>query len=252
MSVLQQASGAPAGVCGPAFDLNAGEVTVWRVFLDAGPREIHEVMGVLPALELEEALQLVDPIRRHRFLVARAARRVLLARYLDTRPDSLRFDVGAFGKPTVRCHARRPPLRFNQSRSAHLTLIALASEHEIGVDVEQIDPGRADHDVARRCFPSHELQDLLRLPAHMWPAGFFERWTQLEARAKATGRGLAETLQPGSRQHRAVDTEPDAQRATGRWRLHTYRPANGFVASVAVNAAAVTLRQFDWPRTWTS
>jgi 4'-phosphopantetheinyl transferase len=247
MTSLQAAEATATPTC-PPFDLRHGEITVWRVFLDAGPREMQEVMSILRTPDLEAALPLTDPLRRHRFLVARAARRAVLARYLGTSPQALEFDVGEFGKPTLRRPTGRLLLRFNQSRSAHLTLIAVTREHEVGVDVEQVDPAHADRDVACRCFSTSVMRELLRLPAQMWPARFFERWTRMEAYVKATGRGLADALEADRPHCGPADTEPEHD----GWRLHTYRPASGFVATVAAESPTVKVRQCDWPRTWTS
>jgi 4'-phosphopantetheinyl transferase len=248
MTTLLQVPQAAARNGRPSFDLRPGEITVWRVFLDAGPREMQDVMSILPISDLEAALPLRDPVRQHRFLVARAARRAVLGRYLHTTPQALQFDTGEFGKPTVRCPAGRTPLRFNQSRSAHLTLVAVTCESEIGIDVEQIDPAHADYDVACRCFPTSVLRELLRLPPKLWSAGFFERWTRMEAFVKATGRGLPDTLETDHPHGRGDHAEPHED----GWRLHTYRPAPGFIATVAAEEPVMRLRQCDWPRTWTS
>jgi 4'-phosphopantetheinyl transferase len=239
------------------FELHPGVISVWRVFLDTGPHQVREFEAILPAEELAQAARLATPLRRARFVVARGVRRALLARYLHSSPQELRFDLGPFGRPTVRGDRGRPPLRFNQSRSAHLALIALTPAHDVGIDIEQIRLDLADRDVARRCFARNESRELLKLPGHLWPQGFFGCWTRKEAYLKATGQGLSYPLRafevttsPGSEaalvSHREDPGEVD------RWRMHTYWPAPDFIATVAVDGIPVKIAHFDWPRTWTN
>lgn len=241
----------------PSFDLLPGVVSVWRVFLDAGPRQVSEFTTILSASELAEAARLATPVHRNRFLVARGVRRAVLARYLKCPPDGLRFDRGPFGRPTVRGDTGRPLLRFNQSRSAHMALIAVTLQLDVGIDIEQIRLDLADPDVARRCFARSESRELLQLPGHLWPQGFFGCWTRKEAYLKATGQGLSYplsafevTASPG--QEAALVAHRDDPKEVNRWRMHTYWPAPDFIATVAVDGIAVKLRHFDWPRHWTS
>ncbi len=241
----------------PSFDLRPGIVAVWRVFLDAGARQVGEFASMLPACELAEATRLATPTHRNRFLVARGARRAVLARYLNCPPEQLRFDIGPFGRPTVRGDTGRPLLRFNQSRSAHLALIAVTLQHDVGIDIEKIRLALADPEVARRCFARNESRELLRLPSHLWPQGFFGCWTRKEAYLKATGQGLSYPLSAfevtaSPTRDAALIAHREDPKEIDRWRMHTYWPAPDFIASVAVDGIAVNLRHFDWPRHWTS
>lgn len=241
----------------PSFDLRPGVVAVWRVFLDAGAHQVAEFASTLPACELAEATRLATPTHRNRFLVARGARRAVLARYLNCPPEHLRFDIGPFGRPTVRGDTGRPLLRFNQSRSAHLALIAVTLQHDVGIDIEKIRLDLADPEIARRCFARNESRELLRLPGHLWPQGFFGCWTRKEAYLKATGQGLSYPLSAfevtaSPTRDAALIAHREDPKEIDRWRMHTYWPAPDFIASVAVDGIAVNLRHFDWPRHWTS
>jgi 4'-phosphopantetheinyl transferase len=241
----------------PTFELQRGVISVWRVFLDAGPPQVREFEAMLPGEELAQAARLATPAHRARFIVARGVRRALLARYLHSSPHELRFDFGPFGRPTVRGDTGRPLLRFNQSRSAHLALIAVTAAHDVGIDIEQINLDLADRDVARRCFARNESRDLLKLPHHLWPQGFFGCWTRKEAYLKATGQGLSYPLRgfevttsPGSEAALVAHSENPSE--VDRWRMHTYWPAPDFIATVAVDGIPVKTAHFDWPRTWTN
>ncbi len=227
------------------------------MFLDTGPREIKEFQDTLPAEEVAEAARLATPTHRARFVVARGVRRALLARYLRCTPQGLRFDSGKFGRPTVRGHTGRPLLRFNQSRSAHLSLLAVTLTHDVGVDIEQIRLEFADRTIVGKCFAPKESRELLRLPDHLWPQAFFACWTRKEAYLKATGEGLSYPLSAfevtaSPTCDAALVAHRDRPDELDRWRLQTYWPAPDFIASVAIENVAVKLRHFDWPRTWTN
>jgi 4'-phosphopantetheinyl transferase len=235
-----------------SFELSE-EIAVWRVFLDVSARQVSELQSVLAAEELAEAEWRAPPLRRSRFLVARGVRRALLARYLRCHPwrAALRPRSARSPAPT-----HRPLLKFTQSRSAHIALIAITARHEVGIDVEHVSPDLADRDLARKWFARSESRALMRLPRDLWPVGFFGVWTRKEAYLKATGQGLfypldgfAVTTAPGSEaalvSHRV---DPDEVQ---RWRMRTYWPAPVFIATVASRSVEVKLRHFDWPGSWT-
>jgi 4'-phosphopantetheinyl transferase len=235
-----------------SFELSR-EIAVWRVFLDVSARQVSEFQRVLADEELAEAEWRATPLRRSRFLVARGVRRALLARYLRCHPGELCFDRGAHGRPAL---THRPLLKFTQSRSAHIALIAITARHEVGIDVEHVSPDLADRDLARKWFARSESRALMRLPRDLWPEGFFGVWTRKEAYLKATGQGLfypldgfAVTTALGSEaalvSHRMDPDEVE------RWRMRTYWPAPDFIATVASRSVEVKLRHFDWPSSWT-
>ncbi len=83
---------------------------------------------------------------RRRFVVARGALRELLGRYLGTDPGQIRFTYNAFGKPELHPDFG-DRLKFNLAHSGDLTLIAIARDADVGVDVECIE-GRGESSYA--------------------------------------------------------------------------------------------------------
>src|SRR5258708_33382013 len=69
------------------------------------------------------------------FNVARGTLRILLARYLNTAPSSLRFKYSPKGKPSL---LPSSGLEFNISHSGRLALFAFTYGCSVGIDVEQI------------------------------------------------------------------------------------------------------------------
>jgi 4'-phosphopantetheinyl transferase len=134
---------------------------------------------LLPSSDLRRAEQ-----QGARWANARAALRQTLAGYLGEDPASLR--IRDAGKPRLEPPS---PLRFNLSHSGDVAVVAVATEREVGVDVERVEQDRDVARLARRMFLGaeqaavHEADDPV-LAYHRY-------WVAKEAFAKATGKGLA-------------------------------------------------------------
>jgi len=138
------------------------EVRWWAVRLDVSPEAFY---ATLSEDERRRAARFRFERDRQRFVVARGALRELLGRHLDTRASELRFVYNSFGKPALSPEFGGR-LKFNLSHSADLALIAIATDWEVGVDVEYLRPDK--------------------------PRTFFEEWTKQEAYVKARGEGLSD------------------------------------------------------------
>jgi 4'-phosphopantetheinyl transferase len=161
-----------------------GEVQVWTVELDRSAQEVGALGGILTADELLRAGAVKSERGRKRAVVARAAVRVLLARYLDAAPEALAFAAGPHGKP--RLDGPDAPLRFNLSHSDGLALIAVARDVELGADVERVRPRHDLPGLGRRVFSEAE-RDAVGESEH----AFYRHWTAKEAYVKAIGHGVA-------------------------------------------------------------
>jgi 4'-phosphopantetheinyl transferase len=158
--------------------------------------------------------------------------RALLARYLDAAPDELRFDER--GKPRL---DPPQPLRFNLSHANDVALLAVATEREVGVDVEEVKPRR---DVGRRVFTNAER-------AAVAEAGdstheLHRHWVAKEAFTKASGRGVVsmrsfEVSLDGPGGTRLIHVGGDSAEAA-RWSLHMLDVAEPYVAALVVEGDA--------------
>jgi 4'-phosphopantetheinyl transferase len=227
--------------------LGSDEVHVWRVSLDLPSAHLDRLRQTLAADERERADRFVFPKDRNHFVAARGALRAILGRYLGEAPGSLRFTYNVHGKPAL---DREPGgLRFNVSHSHGLAVIAVTHGRDVGVDVEHIQPDRADEQIARRFFSPREVAALLALPEDQQPEAFFTCWTRKEAFVKARGEGLSipldqfdVSLAPG---------EPATLlRANGdqvsRWSLHALDPGPDFAAALAVEGHGWRLSCWQW------
>ena len=200
------------------FTLGGSRVEVWRVGArDRDRALVEELEQTLSDDERVRAGRFRRELDRDRFIIARGSLRAILGRYLRSEPSQLRFRYGTYGKPAL----AEPPaggLRFNLSHSEDLTLIAVARDIEVGIDIEAI---RADFDIeglARRYLSPTDVTLIESSPAKH--EAFFTCWAIKEAYLKAHGAGLS--------------APPDLLDDRKRECTHRLIPIPGYAAVVAV------------------
>ncbi len=148
-------------------------------------RDVVDALAVsLAETELARANRYRFDDDRRRSIIARAATRLLLGRYLDADPRSLVIVEEEHGKPVL----LRRQIEFNASHSGDLVALAFARDTPVGIDVER---RRLLHDclaLARRYFSAEE-NDIVRSAAEADDA-FLTIWTAKEAIVKASGKGI--------------------------------------------------------------
>src|SRR5438094_3357857 len=103
------------------WSLPAGEVHVWRTSLDRPDETVERMRRLLAGDERDRADRFRFERDRSRYIVGRALLRGLLARYLETAPQELRFQYGEFRKPALRAGPW-----FNLSHSGPIALYAFS------------------------------------------------------------------------------------------------------------------------------
>ncbi|MEX0993606.1 MAG: 4'-phosphopantetheinyl transferase superfamily protein [Solirubrobacterales bacterium] len=177
----------------------------------------------------------------------RAAVRAILGTYLGKHASDVEIVNADGGKPQL---AQGHRLRFNVSHSRGLTLVAVAFDRELGVDVERIDPRRATSRIARRFFARDELADLEQLPQRERIAGFYRCWTAKEAYVKALGAGLTKSLD-GFVVSGATSAAPvlaadrEERDAPARWKLARPSVPDGYAGCVASEGESFDLVQLS-------
>lgn len=228
-------------------------IDIWRVQLD--PRgagsEVSVLSPVLSPDERARASRFHFERDRIHFTRCRSALRELLADYINIPAAEIRFEYLPSGKPQLVVAQNPHSLQFNVSHSANMALIAVGSEHRLGVDIEKI---RADVDtptLAERFFSPRERTGLQSLPEDLRLRAFFACWTRKEAFLKATGEGLSFPLSDFS-----VSTHPDLAPeleeingeadAAKEWRLSDLLADDGFRAAVACENTRISLETYSW------
>ena len=166
--------------------LPPGEVQLWWASLDVGDSEIDHLRGMLAPAELRRAERFRVAAAARRFIGARAALRMILARVTGAEPADVEFLFGEHGKPRL----PNSELFFNASDSGDYVVVALTTA-EVGVDVELARTLRRRDRLARRICTDRELEMLERAPEEERDALLLRLWTCKEAALKAVGIGLS-------------------------------------------------------------
>ena len=232
--------------------ISKGECHLWSASLKENEAKLPQLYEPLSVEERQQAARFHFDKDRNMYILAHGLLRRLLARYLDIRPESLDFFAGASGKPQLAKSACPLDLRFNISHTRGLAAVALALDHDVGVDVECLERSVDWPLMAKRILCERENAEVNALPEAEKQAAFFKGWVCKEAVLKATGEGIAGgmdqvevSLSPG-KEARLLAFRGDTS-ASSRWTLHTLSISPNVVAAVAVDAPNVSLvvRQWD-------
>lgn len=232
--------------------LHRNEAHVWRVQLEAGESALLRLHATLSPDERARARRHHRPLDGNHFIVARAALRTILAMYLDSAPDQLRFEYEPQGKPVLKQEAAASPaIAFNLAHSHGLALVAVTLGQRVGIDIERVHPRLAEERIAERFFSANETAALRGLPIAAQPLAFFRGWTRKEAFVKARGDGLAFPLNGfevslGPSEPPALLRVTDAPAEAERWSLYELIPAPGYIAALAVEGRGLSLKTWDW------
>ncbi len=179
----------------PLLSFHSGsDLHVWRAELKPGADTLRRLTAALDEAERERAGRLADPVAAARFSAARGLLREMLGAYLGIAPREVVLRRERHGKP---CLEAPQPLHFNLSHAGDHLLLAFSPTARLGVDLERVRPLAHTERIARRAFAPDELRSWLALAEHERLAGFFERWTRMEALAKLLGHGVWRLLAEG-------------------------------------------------------
>jgi 4'-phosphopantetheinyl transferase len=155
------------------------------------PEILAEYRGLLSGEEKARYERFYFDRDRRLFLVAWALVRNMLSHFAGGSPDAWAFAINRYGKPEIVGPGARPPLRFNLSHTRGLVACIVASDFDVGVDVEDRRRQTAGSDIARRFFSPREVADFDALSVEQQQTAFYEYWTLKEAYIKAVGIGIS-------------------------------------------------------------
>ena len=167
---------------------------------------------------------------RQRFLL-----RLLLGSYLNRPGRDVRIERGPQGKPAIAPESGEAPLHFSVSHSGDWLAVTVASDHELGVDIERERTLRRPEALARRFFSAAEADALARLNEPGRSHRLLWLWSRREALVKAMGSSLARSLS-----QIALDPEkgevlrlPQDWPRPASWQLNDLALPNGLIGAVA-------------------
>ena len=235
----------------PSFP--TARIDLWKVSLDEPSKSNMEEgsQALLSPDEIARALRFHFEKDRLHFTGCRSALRGLLAKYLAIPAAEIRFEYTTSGKPRLAATQNPSALQFNVSHSAGMALIAIGSEHRLGIDIEKIRENVDVSALSERFFSLRERVGLRALPNHLRVPGFFACWTRKEAFLKATGDGLSFPLADFS-----VTTNPDLDpeieeirgnaEARKQWSLADLCVVDGYRSTLAVENALPPLHTYTY------
>lgn len=230
------------------------ETHVWCAPVDMEINAYREVATSLSTHDLYRASKLGSPQLKQRFLTSRALLRNILSRYLTLSAERISIVYSSSGKPLLDTNHRESGIRFSIAHSGDLTLIAITTNAEIGIDIERIRTMEMSGVIASQFFSKGERLELQNSPPGERLEGFFNCWTRKEAYLKAVGlKNLIEpnlievsiaAATPASILNVAGDTIEASQ-----WSIRSLLPALGYVAALAVRCKGSKLSCFQLPET---
>ena len=220
---------------------NAGSaVAVYRVPIAENRLHTPRLYALLTEAEQQRAHRYHAEADYYRFIVSRAALRLLLGARLGQAPTELCFVPGTNKKPLL---AAPTALHYNVSHSGNWVLIVIASV-EVGVDVEKINPDFPFQEVLEHSF---SLLEQAYIKEQLTPAAFYRLWTRKEAFVKATAQGIEADFSSvpaldGVHHWSATHPSPITE-----WTVSSFVPAASYAAAVAYPSAipASEMRFYD-------
>jgi 4'-phosphopantetheinyl transferase len=232
------------------LDLGMNEVHVWRISLATSSRTLQQVGQVLTEEEHAKAQRYYFEKDRNHWTIARGTLRILLGKYLQTDPRTIRFGSNEYGKPHLEYPILQPPFQFNISHSGDLALYAFTRSRELGVDVEY--KREIDYDeLAKYSFSPQEQAKLLPLSNEQKHIAFYNCWTRKEAYIKARGMGLSLPLNLFDvsllpEEPTALLQSREDPREVERWSMQALEPGTGYAGALAVEGTGWKLRCWQW------
>ena len=208
--------------------------TVDVFFSDMGGRdassERHD-RKILTSDELVRADRFHFERDRRMFISCRATLRRLLAERMGTSPESLVFEIGPQGKPSL----PGSDISFNLSHSGQWFACAISSGGALGMDIERIQPLEDMLGMAQHFFAQAEVERLFAIAQNERTRSFFQCWTRKEAVIKATGEGVSRPLDSFEVSFGSGVT-PELLRLDSQlnphWPMHSFEPAPGYLAAL--------------------
>ena len=125
------------------------------------------------------------------YLLTRALCRKVLSTYVETPPESWRFESNDYGKPAISHPDAGKYLEFNLTNTPGLVACMVSDRYHVGVDAEAFDRKSTTLDIAKRFFSKREFAELQTHPAESLTRRFFHYWTLKEAYIKVRGMGMS-------------------------------------------------------------
>lgn len=209
-------------IASPRFPVS-NSVDVWQVSVNRSFGLQHSLLSSGDQLKAARFLHEKD---RSSFITRRIVTKLLLARYLNTDAAGVCFGSSLNKKPVL---AGRTNIHFNISHSSELILIAV-SDHEVGIDVERLDPDLRHSEIAENAFSEDELEFYEMAGDRV--ERFYRMWTRKESLLKAVGKGINNDLKLIPSMEGSHQLKHEITGSALPWRVSYFEPREQYAAAV--------------------
>jgi 4'-phosphopantetheinyl transferase len=235
----------------PITLLPCGVVHLWIADARVSPFVLRTLKASLDFRELAKADNFRFERHRSRYIAAQGILRQILAEYIPEEPNTLSFDIDAYGKPSLASAVNDADIRFNMSHSEYLVVVALSAGGAIGVDVEFVRNLDDLDSIAREYFTPTERTFLAEGLSSETENRFYTCWTRKEAYIKAVGKGLSIPLtsfDTAMQLHTAGRSLPSPEDATdvAEWWLSDLTMPAGFAGALVVERHKREIEYLTW------
>lgn len=207
----------------------------------------------LAALDDEERVQATKfrfAEDRATYIAAHALKRASLSSVYPLAANDWRFARSAHGKPFILQSHAASSLSFNLAHTRGFVAVALAHDMMIGIDVERIQIGKLDQELADRLFASIESEATRSLPPPAQIEALYKFWTLKEAFIKAIGLGLSLPLDAFAftLEHLTISFDETVNEDATQWLFYSTRPSLDICMALAAKcqepkAVSVNIQQ---------
>ena len=171
-------------------------IHVWAASLRHDPTKIQQLRDFLTPDERARADRFYFEKDRVAYTAGRGQLRLLLSRYLEVEPTTIRFIYSKYGKPSLADPFAKSGLHFNVSHSQDMAIYGFSWHNELGIDVEYKyrEPTPDFTGICTHFFAPSEQAVLLSHTGEAIRHAFYRCWTRKEAYLKASGEGLSRAL----------------------------------------------------------
>ena len=232
------------------LSLVKGEVHVWRTLLDMDDEIIGGLFSILSGSERQQAMRFHFNLLRTKHIAAHGLLRLILGMYLDIEPILLAFCTNQYGKPYLCSGHKDKAILFNVSHSGNMSVVALSSGFEVGIDIEHTNREINVAEIAGSFFSKKEIEKLASLTGALQKEAFFRCWTRKEAYLKGKGRGLSMDLDRFEvsllpDESPSILADEDCPEDVHSWRLYDITPLPGYIGALSVEAEVETIKHFS-------
>jgi 4'-phosphopantetheinyl transferase len=241
------------------LEIDEGQVHIWRFSICPEAEVGRCTTSLLSQNELIKSRAFHFEKDRRRYIFHHAWLRRILAHYLDTAPEKVRFCEGVYGKPALAPPFEREMLQFNISHSYDALLIAVTRNRRVGIDVEKVRDIREVEEILSRYFLPEENQAYHTLGEAEKMGFFFRLWVRKEAVIKAQGwtlsRGLAEICIPtrlgetedGKKNGGTILTVREPDDELRKWTLSDIDAFSDYMSAICVEGDGCQFSGFEIP-----